>query len=188
MDKTFDVEKFMARIGEMSVVQFDDAKAATSPSAVGDAMESPVRDQLQQILPRGIGVGSGFVIDGYGATSQQTDVVLFEKDICPVFSINNTPGTTYYPCEGVIAVGQVKSILNKQLLKDEFRKIASVKRHPVHNLGIIYLCTKTRFSGGAIHGKLFTAFTYSASLIPLLTSVWYEGLSPAWERISLIGK
>ena len=55
MDKTFDVEKFMARIGEMSVVQFDDAKAATSPSAVGDAMESPVRDQLQQILPRGIG-------------------------------------------------------------------------------------------------------------------------------------
>ena len=69
MDKTFDVEKFIARIGERSVVQFDDAKAATSPSAVGDAMESPVRDQLQQILPRGIDVGSGFVIHSYGATS-----------------------------------------------------------------------------------------------------------------------
>ena len=53
-----------------------------------------------------------------------------------MFSINNTPGTTYYPCEGVIAVGQVKSILNRQHLKDEFRKIASVnrlRRNPVHN-------------------------------------------------------
>ncbi len=136
MDNTFDVDRFIARIGTRLVEQFENARAATSPSAVGDAMESPVRDQLEQILPRGIGVGSGFVIDSNGATSSQTDVVLYEKDICPVLSINNTPGTTYYPCEGVIAVGQVKSVLTKPLLKDEFKKIASVKRlqrYPVHD-------------------------------------------------------
>ena len=135
MDETFDVEKFIARIGERLVIQFDDARAATSPTAVGDAMEFPVRDQLEQILPRGIGVGSGFVIDSYGATSQQTDVVLYEKDICPVLTINNAPGTSYYPCEGVIAVGQVKSLLTKPLLQQEFKKIASVKqlqRYAVH--------------------------------------------------------
>ena len=128
MDNTFDVDKFIARIGTRLVDQFEDAKAATSPAAVGDAMEQPVKDQLEQLLPRGIGVGSGFVIDSNGATSRQTDVVLYEKDICPIFSINNTPGTTYYPCEGVIAVGQVKSLLTKSLLKEEFGKIASVKR------------------------------------------------------------
>ena len=137
MDGTFDVDKHIARIGARLVREFDEARAATSPTAVGDAMESPVKKQLEQLLPRGISVGSGFVIDSYGATSSQTDLVLYERDICPVFSINNTPGTTYYPCEGVIAVGQVKSILTKKLLEDEFKKIASVKRlrrYPVHHL------------------------------------------------------
>ena len=39
------------------------------------------------------------------------------------------------PCEGVIAVGQVKSTLSRKLLEDEFKKIASVKqsrRYSVH--------------------------------------------------------
>ena len=117
MDKTFDVDKFIAVIGTDLVNDFEKARAATSPSAVGDAMEFPVRALLEQILPRGISVGSGFVIDPNDVTSQQTDVVLYEKDICPVLSINNTPGTAHYPCEGVIAVGQVKSILTKPLLE-----------------------------------------------------------------------
>ena len=136
MDNAFDVDEHIARIGARLVREFDEARAATSPTAVGDAMESPVRKQLEQLLPRGIVVGSGFVIDSYGATSSQTDIVLYERDICPVFSINDTPGTTYYPCEGVIAVGQVKSTLTKTLLDDEFKKIASVKRlqrYPVHD-------------------------------------------------------
>ena len=136
MDSAFDVDKYIARIGARLVQEFDEARAATSPTAVGDAMESPVKKQLEQLLPRGIAVGSGFVIDSYGATSSQTDIVLYERDLCPVFSINDTPGTTYYPCEGVIAVGQVKSTLTKKLMQEEFKKIASVKRlrrHPVHD-------------------------------------------------------
>ena len=137
MDKAFDVDQHIARIGARLIREFDDARAATSPTAVGDAMEFPVRKQLEHLLPRGIAVGSGFVIDSYGVTSSQTDLILFERDICPVFSINDTPGTTYYPCEGVITVGQVKSTWTKKLLEDEFRKIASVKRlqrYPVHDV------------------------------------------------------
>ena len=136
MAPSFDVEAFITRIGRRLVEQFDDARAATSPSTIGAAMEQPVRHQLEQILPRGIAVGSGFVIDSEGGTSRQTDVVLYEKDICPVLSINNTPETTYYPCEGVIAVGEVKSAIDKNSLEDAFKKIASVKqlkRYVVHN-------------------------------------------------------
>ena len=128
VDQKFDVDAFIARIGKRLVEQFDDARAATSPSTVGAAMEQPVKKQLEQILPRGIAVGSGFVIDSEGGTSRQTDIVLYEKDICPEFSINNTPETTYYPCEGVIAVGEVKSTLDKGSLEDAFKKIASVKK------------------------------------------------------------
>ena len=127
MDTTFDPDEFIRRIGQRLVNEFDDARAATTPGTVGSAMEEPVRNQLQQILPRGIAVGSGFVIDSYGGTSRQADVVLYEQDICPVFSINGTPETTYYPCECVIAVGEVKSALNQDSLRDAFKKIASVK-------------------------------------------------------------
>ncbi len=94
-----------------------------------------MRDQLEQVLPRGIAVGEGFVIDSYGGTSRQQDVILYERDICPVFSINRTLQTTYYPCEGVIAVGEIKSSLDRNSLQDAFEKVASVKRlrrHIVH--------------------------------------------------------
>ena len=136
MDQTFDPDGFIRRIGERLVDEFKDAKAGTTPSTVGSAAEQPVRDQLEQILPRGIAVGEGFVIDSYGATSRQQDVILYERDICPVFSINRTPQTTYYPCEGVIAVGEIKSSLDRHSLQDAFQKVASVKRlrrHAVHD-------------------------------------------------------
>ncbi|MDE0134112.1 MAG: hypothetical protein OXM54_04660 [Acidimicrobiaceae bacterium] len=128
MQKSFDSGAFVKRVGERLVQQFSEARQATSPGTVGAAMETPVRDQLEQLLPKGIAVGSGFVIDSYGGTSRQIDVVLYEKDICPVFSVNNTPDSTYYPCEGVIAVGEVKSALNSSELEDAFAKIESVKR------------------------------------------------------------
>ena len=136
MDQTFDPDKFIARIGRRLVEQFDEARDGTTPGTVGTAMEQPVRDQLEQTLPRGIAVGEGFIIDSEGSTSQQMDVVLYEKDICPVFSVNRTPQTTFYPCEGVIAVGEVKSTLDRRPLEDGFQKIASVKklqRRAVHD-------------------------------------------------------
>ena len=137
MDKNFDPDAFIRRIGERLVEQFKDAKAGTTPSTVGSAAEQPVRDQLEQVLPRGVAAGEGFVIDSDGGTSRQQDVVLYERDICPVFSINKVPQTSYYPCEGVIAAGEIKSRLDRDSLEDAFKKIASVKalrRHAIADL------------------------------------------------------
>ena len=127
MDKSFDTDAFIRRIGERLVREFADAKAGTTASTVGSAAEQPVRCQLRQVLPSGVAVGEGFVIDSYGGTSRQQDVVLYERNFCPVFSINGTPQTTYYPCEGVIAVGEIKSRLDGHSLEDAFAKVASVK-------------------------------------------------------------
>ena len=91
-------------------------------------METAARKQLEQILPNGVAVGTGCVIDTYGNTSKQMDVVLYERDICPVFRLNlDDPKSTYYPCEGVIAVGEIKSVIGKKELEDSFEKISSVK-------------------------------------------------------------
>jgi hypothetical protein len=86
-----------------------------------------VQRKLEHLLPVGIGVGSGCVIDSFGGTSKQQDVILYEKAFCPIFSVNDTPETTYYPCEGVIAVGEVKSTVASKELTDIFKKIHSVK-------------------------------------------------------------
>ena len=55
------------------------------------------------------------------------DVVLFENEICPEFAINNDPASTYYPCEGVIAVGEIKTAIDSRELEDIFKKVQSVK-------------------------------------------------------------
>ena len=127
MQQTFDPIEYANSVGEDLVTAFDRAGEATTPGLVGGARETSARNKLEQLLPPGIGVGSGCVIDSYGETSRQIDVVIYEKHISPVYSINETPDTTYYPCEGVIAVGEIKSLLNSRELRDIFDKIESVK-------------------------------------------------------------
>ena len=85
-------------------------------------------------------MGTGCVIDHYGNASKQQDIIIYEKDICPRFSLNDTPETTYYPCEGVIAVGEVKSSIGKVEIKDSFAKIKSVKqlkRQPITSKSVL---------------------------------------------------
>ena len=127
MDATFDASTYIKGVGDDLVRAFERARRATTPGLVAAAMEKAARDQLTQVLPRGLAVGSGCVIDTDGGTSRQMDIVLYERDICPVFSINGNPETTYYPCVGVVAVGEVKSTIGKGELTDSFAKIASVK-------------------------------------------------------------
>lgn len=127
MESSFNPAQFVREIGRYLVWAFKYARQATTPGLVGAAMEQSVRDQLEQILPGGIGVGSGCVIDTKGSTSRQIDVVLYEKELCPVFCVNNNPETTYFPVEGVLAVGEIKSMIGKKELSDSFKKIQSVK-------------------------------------------------------------
>lgn len=128
MEKTFSLNAYANHLQKELTLSFAGADLATTPGLVGSAKEHPVRMALRALLPPGISLGSGCVIDSHGGTSRQIDVVLYETGICPCFSINDTPETTYYPCEGVVAVGEVKSSLGSNELEDIFRKIESVKQ------------------------------------------------------------
>ena len=128
MPRPFDPIGYVMQVGQELVLAFQGGGFATTPGQVGSAREHPLRRKLTQLLPGGVGIGSGCVIDSFGNTSKQMDVVLYEEDLCPVFSVNEDPAATYYPCEGVIAAGEVKSVLDSRELEDTFKKIASVKR------------------------------------------------------------
>ena len=128
MNKNFDAVRYAMNAGRELISSFAGAGLATTAGLVGSAREVPTRKRLQTLLPKGIAVGSGCVIDSYGGTSRQMDIVLYEKHLCPVYSINDDPATTYYPCEGVIAIGEVKSRMAAADLEDTFIKIASAKK------------------------------------------------------------
>lgn len=127
MESTFSAKDFVSFLAQDLVDSFDKAGRATTPVLVGSAREQAVRLKLEKLFPQAVGVGTGCVIDVQNKTSKQTDIIIYEKDICPVFSINDTPESSYYPCESVIAVGEVKSTLNTVDLLDAFAKIESVK-------------------------------------------------------------
>jgi len=95
----------------------------------GREAEDLIRAALRAVLPGWIGVKQGFVIDSYGHTSLQQDIVLFEREHSPVFR-TPTDGTDAgnFPCEYVIAVGEVKASTYGGWARDMFQKSASAKR------------------------------------------------------------
>jgi len=123
----FDPAEFVNKIGEKLIMEFEHASVAGTPGFVGAARENPARKQLEKLLPAFASAGSGIVMDSYGERSTQQDIVFFERDFCPVYSINDTPEATYFPVEGVIAVGEVKSVVDKTTLFDALDKIRSTK-------------------------------------------------------------
>lgn len=126
MAMKFDPIDFVAHMGQRLVADFEYSAKGGTPSLIGSSKEHPARVQLQRLLPEGIGVGSGIIIDSFGGMSRQQDIIIYEK-LAPVFSINDNPEATYYPIEGVIAAGEVKSHLGTRELRDAILKSESAK-------------------------------------------------------------
>ena len=122
----FDTHENIKSLGRELVLAYENAAQGTTPGLKGDARERAVRTKLEAILPGGIGVGTGCVIDSEGSASAQIDVILFEQQFCPVFKLGEDIG--YYPCESVIAVGEIKSTIGNKELGDIYEKVASVRK------------------------------------------------------------
>lgn len=142
MVQHFDSKEYIKHLASELIRNFAFSSSATTPVLVGSAREKEVIRKLELLLPKSIAVGSGCVIDSYGKTSKQMDIVLYEKDLCPIFCINESAETTYYPCEGVIAVGEIKSTLNTKELENIFEKASSVKMLKRHSIP-----SKSQFTG-----------------------------------------
>lgn len=122
----FDTHEYIKNLGQELVSAYNSAGQATTPGLKGNAREQVVRDKFESILPGGVGVGTGCVIDREGNASAQMDVVLYEQQFCPVFKVGND--ACYYPCESVIAVGSIKSAIGKKELKSIYENVASVRK------------------------------------------------------------
>ena len=90
MAEQFSIDEYLRILGDELIAAFAQGGLAPSPGTKGASREKAVRDKLRQLLPSGIGVGTGFVIDSQGNVSLQQDIVLYEDGICPVFRLNKS--------------------------------------------------------------------------------------------------
>ena len=100
--------------------------------AIGSNKELSVISKLKDVLPEGIGIGSGFVYDSSGRVSNQCDIILYESEFALKCCINDNEKDTYYNCESVIAVGEVKSTCGEREMRDvltKFNNLAKLERY-----------------------------------------------------------
>ncbi len=128
------VSNLFKKISREFGIEFDEvAKEISHNLKSGEARENALREILKKYLPQRIGVDQGFIIDTQGRESKQIDIVVYDKTVATIFEAS---GIKYFPCEVVLAVGEVKSNIDstKKLL-DALDKIKSVKELDRSNQG-----------------------------------------------------
>ncbi len=168
MEKTFNSYEYIEDLGKDLVTDFTRAGKTTHPGSVGSGREKAVKNRLKNILPRGVGIGSGFVIDSFGNTSAQCDIILYEEDIALKFIINEDESYAYYNCESVIAVGEIKSDATIKDIKDAFKKLKQIKelkRYKDRNstrsyLSKISMCQTDESKFDPMHNEYDQIFTF----------------------------
>lgn len=122
----FHIEKFKsAFLGTSREIYFDDKRKLIHPGEFGAYRERIVQDFLRLFVPSNLSMGNGFVVNSYGNVSSQCDIVIYDASATPL--IEDSEHQRFYPCESVVGVGEVKSILSKSQLKDALRKLSKIK-------------------------------------------------------------
>ena len=124
------------KLSRKFAIEFDElAKEIAHRQSAGEAREVALIDLLKKNLPSRVGVEQGgFVIDALGNESAEMDVVVYDRSVGTVFNV--IEGEKYFPCETVIAVGEVKSNVDSNAtLTDALEKIRSVKSLDRSNRG-----------------------------------------------------
>lgn len=112
-------EKMRAELSEVRTVQ-------DHPTAKGDGTELHWLTMLQKRLPARYRAERAFVIDADGNRSDQIDIVVHDRQFCPL--LLDTAGGIHIPAESVYAVLEVKQDLTKGQMEYAGRKIASVRQ------------------------------------------------------------
>jgi len=147
------------------------------PGEKGNEAENVVRDFLNHHLPQRFRATSGIIIDTANSLSPQTDVIIYDALVSPVYRYSEE--MLMLPLDTVAAVIEVKSRLNKKEIEDGYEKIAACKRlkkTPVS--GGDQQATGSELRSVATYGVIF-GFTSDTSLATLAQHA--ENLNSKYE-------
>lgn len=92
----------------------------------GGAREEVVRRFLRAYLAKRFEISTGFAFDASGAVSKQLDIVITDAFACP--RLEAAGGVRFFPCESVLAVGQIRSqVTSRSKFQDALDNLDSVK-------------------------------------------------------------
>ena len=127
---SFSLEETLESVGQKMVVDFDELSRQVKHRGLRGRIReiTVVRDFLSPRLPKQLELATGEIVSSDGSVSRQMDVVVFDGLKCPVFL--KAEEVHILPVEGVYAVIEVKSKLDKLGLEDSIEKTLSVKAMP----------------------------------------------------------
>ncbi len=168
-------EKMQADLREVRTVQ-------QHPTARGDGTELHWLEMLQKRLPARYRAERAFVIDADGNRSQQIDIVIHDRQFCPV--LLDTAGGIHIPAESVYAVLEVKQDLTKGQIEYAGEKIASVRRLRRTSAEFVHATGRSRTLPKPILGGILT---FESGWSPALGDAFEDALraSPPDERLDL---
>ena len=103
----------------------DEANRLIHPGEFGTWRESLLRELLSTFLPEAYGVSQGFIVAPDGEVSKQCDVIIYVRYYTP--AIRTPEQQRFFPVESVVAVGEVKSVIEGAALRDALEKLVAVK-------------------------------------------------------------
>ena len=140
-------EKMQADLREVRTVH-------DHPTAKGDGTELHWLEMLQRRLPARYRAERAFVIDANGNRSEQTDIVIHDRQFCPL--LLDTAGGIHIPAESVYAVLEVKQDLSKPQIEYAGEKIASVRRLYRTSAEFLHATGRSRTTPKPILGGIVT--------------------------------
>lgn len=124
------LKELIAAVETQARAKLDEVRAKLEhPGEKGAAVETLFRGLLLEYLPRRLEIGRGEIIDTKGRRSRQTDLVIVNEDH-PLTFTSDRPGLFFI--EGVIAAGEVKTILTSSELDNALKSSVQFKQLEVY--------------------------------------------------------
>jgi len=126
---SINLETTFQSISKKMLIDFEEITSQEGhPVLKGKMREIIVKNFLREYLPQRFGIGYGKVVSSNGDSSREQDIMIYDKDNCPIFY--QTEDIQIVPSEEIYAVIQVKSKLDSNELINSIDNIRSVKELP----------------------------------------------------------
>lgn len=111
-------------------------KVISHPGAKGSVSELEWIEMLGTYLPKRYCVDTGFVVDHEGTTSEQIDILIYDRQYSPFILKQN--GVSFIPAECVYALIEVKQTLEKKHIEYAQKKARSVRKLKRTSMPIVH--------------------------------------------------
>ncbi len=107
--------------------QFTSSGSLTHPGEFGTTRENVCRNFLRSVIPSSKEIKTkGFILNSNNQRTTEQDLIIYSERDTPILTLEST---SFFPIETVVAIGQVKSVIQtKNELKSILNNLVEVKK------------------------------------------------------------